>query len=324
MEIRSTTYANIFETSSTLEAVPTIISNRQIPICAQWNETGITVAGHSNDSFSLNGPLGLFIDSTTDNTLYVADFSNNRILKYNTLSNVVTTIYNETGSFPTTVYVDSEQNIYIDASGTFTNSYGFITDERKQLLYVSDDSGHRILKWNLNTTIPYVATLIAGVTNQSGSDELHLNFPRGLDIARDEQESYLYVADFGNNRIQRYFIGNSSGDNIATAGTTIAGNGTSGNSLNQLNGPRNLYITENNEIFIADTLNHRIMKWFLNSTSGSSGVCVLGCASVPGNGTTELNQPSDIKFDSDGNLYVCDTGNNRIQKFNILIDDSCA
>ncbi|CAF0931661.1 unnamed protein product [Didymodactylos carnosus] len=325
--------------------VHTIISNRQIPICAQWNETGITVGGHSNGSFSLNQPLGLFIDSTTNNTLYVADFLNNRILGYSSLSDVVTTVYNETFSFPTTVYVDSKQNIYIDASGTnqilkisstnssltvvvssgtFINSYGFIIDEQKQLLYVSDDSGHRILRWNLNTTTCNVITVITGVRNQSGSDELHLNYPRGLDIAGDEEEVYLYVADFGNHRIQRYFIGNSSCDNITRAGITVAGNGTLGSGLNQLNGPRNLYVTKNNEVFIADTFNHRIMRWSLNSTTASGGgVCVLGCASVAGNGTTELNQPSDIKFDSNGNLYVCDTGNNRIQKFNILIDDSC-
>ena len=34
-----------------------------------------------------------------------------------------------------------------------------------------------------------------------------------------------------------------------------------------------------------------------------------------GSGPDQLNDPSDVAFDSDLNLYVSDTFNNRIQKF---------
>jgi len=54
----------------------------KISPCAQWNKTGITVAGTKdqpgNSSNQLNRPRGIFIRKSA-NTLYVADTKNNRI-----------------------------------------------------------------------------------------------------------------------------------------------------------------------------------------------------------------------------------------------------
>jgi DNA-binding beta-propeller fold protein YncE len=38
------------------------------------------------------------------------------------------------------------------------------------------------------------------------------------------------------------------------------------------------------------------------------------------NSTLHLNRPKSLAFDSEGNLYVADVGNKRVQKF--TIDDS--
>jgi 6-phosphogluconolactonase (cycloisomerase 2 family) len=68
-------------------------------------------------------------------------------------------------------------------------------------------------------------------------------------------------------------------------------------------------------IYIADGSNNRIVKWTTNYTAG--GICVVGCTGVAGTAATQLNTARDLKFDSSGNLYVSDQGNNRIQKFMI-------
>ncbi|CAF4286899.1 unnamed protein product, partial [Rotaria sordida] len=36
-----------------------------------------------------------------------------------------------------------------------------------------------------------------------------------------------------------------------------------------------------------------------------------------GSRSDQLSEPSDLSFDSDGNLYVVDSGNNRVQKYPI-------
>ncbi len=66
---------------------------------------------------------------------------------------------------------------------------------------------------------------------------------------------------------------------------------------------------------MTDSLNNRIVKWTTNYTAG--GVCIAGCSNIAGRSATQLYGPRDLKFDSQGNLYVSDQGNNRIQKFMI-------
>ena len=46
---------------------------------------------------------------------------------------------------------------------------------------------------------------------------------------------------------------------------------------------------------------------FLNLGSGFSGASA-----------TRITQANDIKFDSYHNIYVCDSGNNRVQRFDLL------
>lgn len=73
-------------------------------------------------------------------------------------------------------------------------------------------------------------------------------------------------------------------------------------------------------IYVVDSGNDRIVRWTTNYAAG--GTCIVGC-SGSGSGANQLNSPRDIKFDSDGNLYVSDQGNNRIQKFSIQYPGNC-
>lgn len=68
----------------------------------QWNVTGTTVAGVSgtsgNSMTHLNLPYGIVIDSA--DTLYVSDYTNNRIMKYSSGASVGVIAVNSTGPMP--------------------------------------------------------------------------------------------------------------------------------------------------------------------------------------------------------------------------------
>ncbi|CAF4244490.1 unnamed protein product, partial [Rotaria magnacalcarata] len=78
-------------------------------------------------------------------------------------------------------------------------------------------------------------------------------------------------------------------------GITVAGTGTSGSALNALNQPWNIFIDSLTDIiYIADSLNHRIIKYLPNATSGIV-VAGTGSSSSLSNG---LNTPKDVFVDS--------------------------
>ncbi|UJR16862.1 hypothetical protein I4U23_003760 [Adineta vaga] len=118
----------------------------------------------------------------------------------------------------------------------------------------------------------------------------------------------LYVADYGNNRIQLFRLGQSNG-------ITVAGN-TSVNVTIGLSGPTGVVLDANNYLFIVDRDSHQIIR---QETNGFR--CLIGC-SGSGLSANQLFYPSRMTFDSNGNIYVADSGNNRIQKF-CLSNNSC-
>ena len=77
----------------------------------------------------------------------------------------------------------------------------------------------------------------------------------------------------------------------------------------------------NNNMYVADTLNSRIMIFLYGSgfTNGMNASIVLGQTSfttlTSGSTSSELFYPAGILIDKAGNLWVFDAGNSRVQKF---------
>ena len=76
--------------------------------------------------------------------------------------------------------------------------------------YVADNTNHRVMFWAINATS---GVLLAGITNVSGNDTLHLRNPE--DVTFDEGRQFLYVADTNNHRIVQYHLGSSNGTVVA-------------------------------------------------------------------------------------------------------------
>ena len=97
-----------------------------------------------------------------------------------------------------------------------------------------------------------------------------------------------------------------------TSGTTAFGTGSSGSNSDRLNNPYHLAIDSSGAFYVADLYNHRIQKF----TTSSVAITVAGQGNGnSGSGPTYLNQPTYVLVDSNGNLYVSDSQNHRIQYF---------
>ncbi len=172
-------------------------------------------------------------------------------------------------------------------------------------LYCSMFELHQVVTKSLNSD-SNAFSIVAG-TGSPGSDSNMLDYPHGIfvDINFD-----LYVADYNNNRIQLFRIGQLTG-------TTVAGNQSSPPTL-ILNRPTGIVLDDNKYLFIVDSNNHRIVG------SGPTGFrCIVGCSGSRGSASNQLFYPQSLSFDSYGNMFVTDQSNHRIQKF-ILSRYACS
>src|SRR5439155_445403 len=106
--------------------------------------------------------------------------------------------------------------------------------------------------------------------------------------------------------------------------TTVAGNGTEGFSGDggpatnaALSGPQGVYIDSAGNIFIADSLNDRIREvdaatGIIHTVAGNGN---FGFSGDGGPATSaELHSPSGVFGDSAGNIFIADSGNERIRE----------
>ncbi|GAB3493261.1 hypothetical protein GCM10027341_08350 [Spirosoma knui] len=181
------------------------------------------------------------------------------------------------------------------ASGVYVDGLGNV--------YVSDESNHRIQKWEPGAT---QGITVAG-GNGEGSGANQLSYPHGVFV---DGAGNTYVVDRYNNRIQKFPPNSTS----ATSGTTVAGGNGAGSGANQLNRPLGIYVDGTDNLYVSDADNHRIQKFPPNSTSATAGTTVAG-GNGAGSGDNQLEDPSGVYVDGAGNIYVADTDNTRIQKF---------
>lgn len=147
------------------------------------------VAGQMNTAGSTNRmlytPRSLFYDENSS-TLYVVDSDNHRVQKFSVNGN-------GTGI---TVAGGNGQGAGLNQLRRPT---GLWVSNKDGSVYVCDTYNHRVMKWKVNAT---QGLLVAGITGTTGSSAQLLNTPG--DIALDPSETYLYVTDYGNHRVQRF------------------------------------------------------------------------------------------------------------------------
>ncbi len=145
------------------------------------------------------------------------------------------------------------------------------------------------------------ATLVWG---NEGSGEGQFTGPRAVAVSPQGQ---LYVSDAANHRIQ---IFDQNGAFLKQWGGQ-AGNGP-GQFGDEIWG---IAVSESGKVYLSDTWNHRVQIFDEDgnylSEFGAFADAQGDATAFPGS----FWGPRDIVIDADGNLYVADTGNKRIQKF---------
>ncbi|CAF0762760.1 unnamed protein product [Adineta ricciae] len=150
----------------------------------------IRVAGSGtagNGSSQLNTPYGLSLDEK-NSILYVTDMKNSRIQKIflNQNSTVGVTVAGGNGAGCALNQLNFPQGV------TFSQKDGSI--------YVADTNNNRIVRWRINAT---EGVVVAGSLNcMVGTTSVLLNSP--FDLKFGANETFLFVADMYNNRVQRF------------------------------------------------------------------------------------------------------------------------
>lgn len=67
------------------------------------------------------------------------------------------------------------------------------------------------------------------------------------------------------------------------------------------------------KLYVADQWNHRVMCWLKGAKRGE----VIVGGDGEGSQNNQLSRPASISIDNQGNLYVVDRDNHRIQRFEL-------
>lgn len=106
---------------------------------------------------------------------------------------------------------------------------------------------------------------------------------------------------------------------VVSGVSTLAGSGIAGDAAGKgaeaaFSGPLGVATDAAGNIYVADTANNKIRKVSPDGSSGTfAGTGAAG--SADGSGLlASFNAPRGLAFDADGNLYVADTGSNKLRK----------
>jgi hypothetical protein len=125
----------------------------------------------------------------------------------------------------------------------------------------------------------------------------------------------LYVAETGHHVIRKV---DTLGNLTTIAGTTTQGfSGDAGPAISAtLDSPQGLALDTANNLYIADTHNHRIRR--IDTTGIITTVAGNGTQGFSGDTSAatyaSLALPHGLSLDASGNLYLADTGNHRIRR----------
>ena len=265
-------------------------------------------------------PNRLFV--SLNNTIYTTDTNNPRVYVWIAGNSTPARIISESTGLFWGIFASANGDIYVDngdangqvdkwtADGNSSTVELYVTGSCHSLFIDRNDNLYccladlaKIIKKLLGIS-PSTWTVVAG-TGSSGPTSDALDGPRGI-VVNDNLT--LYVADYGNNRVQRFLFDQLNG-------TTVAGDDAPGTI--SLSKPVGVILDADGYLFIADRDNNRIVG------SGPNGFrCIAGCSNLAGSAANQLSGPRNLAFDSDGNLFVTDTNNGRIQIF-LLGKKSC-
>lgn len=295
---------------------------------AVLGQTNFVDSGNTTTRTTMSDPEGMFVDRF--GRLWLADKANNRVLLFEAAS------FRASGSEADRVFGQPDFTTGTSAAqDNKMNGPTAVWVDSADRLWVSDTGNHRVLRFDSisNKSSGSSANGVLGhgdfTTSAAGSGAAGMQRPRGIAVS---PTGSLFVVCQDAHRILRF-------DSAATLAngapaTRVLGQldftGTaSGLSATALNQPAGLTITTNDELFVSDRGNQRILRFSNASTllSGASANGVIGQAGfttvktiVVDSRSVNLSTSGSINssvchVDASGNLWVADSQNNRVLRF---------
>jgi sugar lactone lactonase YvrE len=183
-------------------------------------------------------------------------------------------------------------------------------------VYVSDTGANLIAAIANGATTAFAGQLTAFGEHGDGgpATSASLYHPGGSAV---DAKGDVFIADSGDNVIREV---TPAGVISRVAGTGIAGLGFAGlgfpAKLGNLDHPQNVAVNAAGDVFVADTYNNRVVK--ITPQGQVVTVAGDGVAGYSGDGRlaafAELNDPTGVAVDAQGNLYIADSANNVIRR----------
>jgi sugar lactone lactonase YvrE len=185
----------------------------------------------------------------------------------------------------------------VSQTGAINFAWDFAIQPGTGNIFVANRENNQIAAFS-----PTGTPLTGGIFGKAGTANNQFSFPQGIAFAPD---GTLLVDDSGNDRIQRFAIGNNP-----TTFTWMATYGTKGTGTTapagDLNNPTGISVAPDGTIWVADTLNNRVQ-------SMSPGGVWKVISKTTGTGKQMgFKIPWGVTVAPDGSIWVSDIGNNRI------------
>jgi len=314
--------------SLTLTASPLTVS------AAIGDQTGDAVFGQPSGSSnlpnnptlnasSLNAPCFAAFDAAGN--LFVADYINHRVLGYRTpmTTDRVADIVIGQPDF------NSNAQNNGGVSATSLNYPVGVAVTATGDLYVADAGNARVIRFDDPLATDKVADFVlgqpdfvSGQQNNGGIGAASIGIPSAVAVDRGGN---VWVVDHYNCRVLEYDNPRSTNDRIADRvigqpSFTTGSPNNGGLSVRSLAYPYDIAIDQFANVWVADSLNNRVLEYDDPITSDAIADRVLGQPSFTSNARNYTGQvdaagffsPSGVRLDRNGNVYVADQLNNRV------------
>ena len=185
------------------------------------------------------------------------------------------------------IRMNNSLNLITTISTNSSTQFAIFVSSNNEIYTSPVNIANTVNKWTLDS--PYNHTTVAYVDGTS--------FGLFVDI---NNTLYLSLRD-------KYKVVSKSLRSSSNILTVVAGTGCAGNTADTLNYPRGIFVDTNFDLYVADFRNHRVQLFRFGQRNG---ITVAGSGSL--NVTITLKNPIQIVLDFDKNLFIVDSGNDRI------------
>lgn len=239
----------------------------------------------------LQWPVSIIADSAE--TLFISDEAHDNISSFNSDGKFLE-LFGEHGS----------------GEGQLNRPAGLAFDADENILVV-DSKNHRVQKFTKGGKF-------LSAFGSFGSDDGQFDSPWGITV---DELGDIYVADWRNDRVQKF---SSNGEFIMMFGKSGSANG-------EFNRPTDVAVDLDGDIYVCDRGNNRVQQFnadarYVDKFIGDATLSKIGREYMMTNAAPNrirdmsvlepqkrLRQPRSIAIDSEGRLYITDTGSYRIQ-----------